>query len=98
VNNSGLFKNGIFIQMEKRSHKMLENLNTIYELGRQRCFELGNPFYFQDAEDNQEPGNEKGNYYRKELNTGELYLVSLEVSEGKDQTFSFKDTVIRKIR
>jgi hypothetical protein len=77
---------------------MLENLNTIHELGRQRCFELGNPFYFQDAEDSKEPGNEKGNYYLKELNTGELYLVSLEVSEGNDQSFSFKDTVIRKIR
>ncbi len=77
---------------------MLENLNTIHELGRQRCFELGNPFYFQDAEDSQEPGNEEGNYYRKEFNTGELYLVSLEVSEGNDQSFSFKDTLIRKIR
>lgn len=77
---------------------MLENLNKIHELGRQRCFELGNPFYFQDAADNLEPGNEKGNYYRKELNTGELYLVSLEVSEGKDQSFTFKDTVVRKIR
>ena len=77
---------------------MLESLNTIHELGRQRCFELGNPFYFQDAEDGKEPGNEKGNYYRKELNTGELYLVSLEISEGNDQSFSFKDTVIRKIR
>jgi hypothetical protein len=75
-----------------------QNLNTIHELGRQRCFELGNPFYFQDAADSQEPGNEKGNYYRKELNTGEMYLVSLEVTEGKDQSFSFKDTVIRKIR
>jgi hypothetical protein len=94
----GNHKNATFIRMERRAHKMLENLNTIHELGRQRCFELGNPFYFQDAADSQEPGNEKGNYYRKELNTGELYLVSLEVSEGKDQSFSFKDTVIRKIR
>jgi len=84
--------------MEKRAHRMLDNLNTIHELGRQRCFELGNPFYFQDAEDSQEPGNEEGNYYRKELNTGELFLVSLEVSAGKDQSFSFKDTLIRKIR
>jgi len=77
---------------------MLENLNSLHELGRQRCFELGNPFYFQDAEDNMAPGNEKGNFYRKELNTGELYLVLLEVSEGKDQSYSFKDTVIKRIR
>jgi hypothetical protein len=84
--------------MESSAYKMLENLNTIHELGRQRCFELGNPFYFQDAADSQEPGNENDNYYRKELNTGELYLVTLEVKEGKDQSFSIKDTVIRKIR
>ena len=77
---------------------MLENLNTLHELGRQRCFELGNLFYYQDADNSEEPGNEKGNYYRKELNTGELYLVLLEVSEGKDQIFSFKDTVIKRIR
>jgi hypothetical protein len=84
--------------MEKRVNKILENLNTIHELGRQRCFELGNPFYFQDAADKNEPGNEKGNYYRKELNSGELYLVTLEVSTGKGQSFSFKDTLIRRIR
>jgi hypothetical protein len=84
--------------MERQSHKMLENLNSMHELGRQRCFELGNPFYFQDAEDNNAPGNEKGNYYRKELNTGELYLVLLEVSEGKDQSYFFKDTVIKRIK
>ncbi len=84
--------------MEKTVTRLLENLNSLHELGRQRCFELGNPFYFQDAADSQEPGNEKGNYYRKELNTGEMYLVSLEVSSKNDESFSFKDTVIRKIR
>ena len=84
--------------MESRVHKMLENLNTVHQLGRQRCFELGNPFYFQDEDDNNEPGNEGCNYYRKELNTRELYLVSLEISEGKDWMFSFKDTVIKRIR
>jgi hypothetical protein len=84
--------------MERLSHRMLENLNTLHELGRQRCFELGNPFYFKDAADNNEPGNEEGKYYRKELNTGELYLVSLEVQEGKGQSYSFKDTVIKRIQ
>ena len=77
---------------------MLENLNSIHELGRQRCFELGNPFYFQDSADSQEPGKENDIYYRKEPKTGELYLVTLEVKEGKDQSFSIEDTVIRKIR
>lgn len=84
--------------MEKRAHKLLENLNIIHELGRQRCFELGNPFYFQDAADSQEPGNENGKYYRKELYTGEMYLVSIEVSAKENESYSFKDTVIRKIK
>ncbi|HEX9514124.1 MAG TPA: hypothetical protein VF939_26715 [Puia sp.] len=84
--------------MGERAHKMLENLNIIHELGRQRCFELGNLFYFQDAADRVEPGNEKGNYYWMELSTGELYLVSIEVSEGENQSFIFKDTLIRQIR
>jgi hypothetical protein len=95
---SELAKNVYFYYMERRSHKMLENLRSLHELGRQRCFELGNPFYFQDAEDINEPGNEKGNFYRKELNTGELYLVLLEVNEGKDQLYSFKDKVIKRIK
>ena len=56
------------------------------------------PFYFQDAADSNEPGNENDKYYRKELNTGELYLVTLEVKEEENQSFSIKDTVIRKIR
>ena len=77
---------------------MLENLNTLHELGRQRCFELGNPFYFQDVADRSEPGNESGNYYRKELNTGEMFLVLLEVGQEKDQSYSFKDTVIKRLK
>jgi hypothetical protein len=84
--------------MESSAFKMLQNLNIIHELGRQRCFELGNPFYFQGAADSQEPGNENDIYYRKELNTGELYLVTLEVKQGDDQSFSIKDTVIKEIR
>ena len=80
-----------------RVDRMLENLNSLHELGRQRCFELGNPFYFKDAMDRNEPGNEKGNYYRKELSSGELYLVSLEVNTELADSFSIKDTVIRKI-
>lgn len=45
--------------MEKAAHRLLKNLEILPELGRQRCFELGNPFYYQDAHDADEPGNEK---------------------------------------
>ena len=77
---------------------MLENLNNLHELGRQRCFELNNPFYYKDAEDRNEPGNEKGIYYRKELNSGEIYLVTIEITENKDHSLDFTDTLIRQIR
>ena len=77
---------------------MLENLEVLLELGRQRCFELGNPFYYQDSSDAGIPGNEKGNYYRKELPSGEVYLVTLKIDELKGETYSVKDNIIRKIR
>ena len=77
---------------------MLQNLNVLPELGRQRCFELGNPFYYKHSADKNEPGNEKGTYYRKELPTGEIYLVSLNITPGQGQAYQFNDTVIRKIR
>jgi len=56
-------KNRYLYSMEKRAHKLLENLEILPELGRQRCFEPGNPFYYQDAADARIPGNEKGNFY-----------------------------------
>jgi hypothetical protein len=67
-------------------------------LGRQRCFELGNPFYYQDGADAKEPGNERGNYWRKELPSGELFLVTLQVEEVKGETYSIKDTIIRQLQ
>jgi hypothetical protein len=84
--------------MENRVHRMLQNLDILPELGRQRCFELGNPFYYQDAADSREPGNEKGNYYRKELPSGEIFLVTIQVSPGEDQSYNFTDTLIRRIK
>jgi len=39
--------------------RLLENMNNMHEHGRQRAFELGNPFYAQFEED--------GPYYRKEM-------------------------------
>jgi len=32
--------------------RLLKNIGNMHELGRQRAFELGNPFYAQFAEDN----------------------------------------------
>lgn len=84
--------------MESRVHGMLQNLNIIHELGRQRCFELGNPFYYQDAEDNGEPGNENDTFYRKELYTGEIYLVEIDIFRGPGQTYQINDRVIRRIQ
>jgi hypothetical protein len=84
--------------MEKRVLRMLQNLDVLPELGRQRCFELGNPFYYQDDADSQEPGNEQGNLYRKELPTGEIYLVSIRVSADGNQSYVITDTPIRRIR
>ena len=49
-------KIGIFSLMENSAHRIIKNLEVLPELGRQRCFELGNPFYYQDAADAAEPG------------------------------------------
>ncbi|MBN9384301.1 MAG: hypothetical protein J0H74_26350 [Chitinophagaceae bacterium] len=84
--------------MEKRAARLLKNLEILPELGRQRCFELGNPFYYQDAADAKEPGNESGDYWRKELPSGELFLVTLQVDEIKGENYSVKDTIIRQIK
>ncbi|MFI5160484.1 MAG: hypothetical protein ACHQHN_04365 [Sphingobacteriales bacterium] len=42
--------------------QLLENIDNLHELGRQRAFELGNPFYAKYKDD--------GDYYRKEMPTG----------------------------
>jgi hypothetical protein len=84
--------------VERRAHRLLENLEILPELGRQRCFELGNPFYYQDAADAERPGNERGKYYRKELPSGEIYLVTLKIEEIKGETYSIMDNIISQIR
>ena len=84
--------------MEQRVYRLLQNLDVLPELGRQRCFELGNPFYYQDDADKNEPGNENDVYYRKELPTGELYLVIMHVKPGTGQSYKIEDTLIRRIR
>ncbi|MGN7990626.1 hypothetical protein ACTJKC_25040 [Pedobacter sp. 22226] len=51
--------------------RILSNLNNFAELGRQRAFELGNPYYYQVEED--------GEYWRKEMPDGRIFLVLFEV-------------------
>ena len=70
--------------------RLLKNMGNMHELGRQRAFELGNPFYAQFEED--------GEYWRKEMPTGEKYLVTIEViTDDRDMPVEIKDTVIKKL-
>lgn len=78
--------------MEKQSivDRLLVNINNIHELGRQRAFELGNPFYAKYEED--------GGFYRKELPNGELYLVSVKIiTDENDMPVDVKDSIIKKL-
>lgn len=69
---------------------LLTNINNIHELGRQRAFELGNPFYAKYEGD--------GEYYHKELPTGEVYLVSVEIiMDENDMPVEIKDTIIKQL-
>lgn len=70
--------------------RLLKNMGNMHELGRQRAFELGNPFYAQFKED--------GGYWRKELPNGEKYLVTIEVvSDDNDIPVQVKDTIVKKL-
>ena len=71
-------------------NRLLTNINNLHELGRQRAFELGNPFYAQFEED--------GEYYRKELPTGEKYLVKVDIiMDENDMPARIEDTIIRQL-
>jgi len=70
--------------------RLLKNMGNMHELGRQRAFELGNPFYGQFEED--------GGYWRKEMPTGERYLVTVEIiTDENDMPIEIKDTIIKKL-
>jgi len=70
--------------------QLLENINNLHELGRQRAFELGNPFYANYEGD--------GKHYTKELPNGERYLVDIEVVMDKDDMpVKIKDTIIKQL-
>ncbi|HEY5328231.1 MAG TPA: hypothetical protein VIJ27_14605 [Mucilaginibacter sp.] len=69
---------------------LLQNMGNMHELGRQRAFELGNPFYGLFRED--------GGYYRKELPNGEKYLVTVEIiMDENGMPVEVKDTIVKKL-
>jgi hypothetical protein len=71
--------------------RLLTNIDNIHELGRQRAFELGNPFYAKYEGD--------GDLYRKEYPSGEQYLVKVEIVTDKDDLpIKVIDTIIEQIR
>lgn len=50
---------------------LLRGINNMHELGRQRAFELGNPYYAKEKGD--------GEHFTKELPDGEKHLVDVEI-------------------
>jgi len=70
--------------------KLLTNIDNIHELGRQRAFELGNPFYAKYEGD--------GDYYTKEMPSGERYLVKVEIITDKDEfPVRINDTIVKQL-
>lgn len=70
--------------------RLLKNMGNMHELGRQRAFELGNPFYAQFEEDE--------GYWRKEMPNGDTFLVTIEViMDEHDMPTQIKDTIIKQI-
>lgn len=76
--------------MESLTNKLLSNLNNFADLGRQRAFELGNPFYYKKGNDQ--------SYWRKELSTGEIFLVFFEVDYDENgKPLKITDTFQKRI-
>jgi hypothetical protein len=71
-------------------NQLLENMDNMHEMGKQRAFELGRPYYGMYKEDN--------GYYRKELPSGEKYLVTVEIIyDENEMPVRINDTIISKI-
>lgn len=51
--------------------QLLKGIKNMHELGRQKCFELGNPYYAKEKGD--------GDHYTKELPNGDRFLVDVEI-------------------
>jgi hypothetical protein len=70
--------------------RLLKNMDNIYLLGKQRAFELGNPFYAKYKGD--------GEFYRKQLPTGEEFLVRVKiVVDENGMPIKIEDTVIKQL-
>lgn len=76
--------------MENLIDRLLSNLNNFAELGRQRAFELGNPFYYKEEGD--------GEYWRKEYPNGDIFLVSFDIEfDDKGHPIKIINTFKKKI-
>ncbi len=76
--------------MESLIDRLLSNLNNFADLGRQRAFELGNPYYYTEAGD--------GDYWRKEMPNGDIYLVLFDIEyDDKGHALKIIDTFKKKI-
>jgi hypothetical protein len=70
--------------------RLLKNLDNIHELGRQRAFELGNPFHSKYDGD--------GDLYHKEMPNGDMFLVAVEIiMDEKGMPIEIKDTIIKRL-
>ncbi len=84
--------NGVSCIMERSAlvDRLLTNISNIHELGRQRAFELGNPFYSKHEGD--------GDYYHKELPNGEQFLVSVKIiTDEQGMPVRVEDTIIKQL-
>ena len=70
--------------------RLLRNMDNMHELGRQKAFELGNPFYAKFSED--------GGYWRKELPTGEMFTVSFDIIYENSMPKIVNEAIIKKIK
>lgn len=70
--------------------RLLSNLNNFADLGRQKAFELGNPYYYQDMDDE--------GYWRKEMPTGEVFIVLFDIQyDTKGRPIKIVDTYQKRI-
>lgn len=70
--------------------KLVRNMDNMYLLGKQRAFELGNPYYAKFEGD--------GDYYRKQLPNGEEYLVKVNIiMDDNGIPVKIEDTIIKQL-
>lgn len=70
--------------------RLVKNMDNMYLLGKQRAFELGNPFYAKYKED--------GEFYHKQLPTGEEFLVKVKIIvDETGMPVKIEDTIIKQL-